>query len=427
MAVLDVAHPDINEFILSKTRAGTLQNFNISVAVGDDFMRAVLDDGEYELINPRTKTPVRRRSARDVFDTIAAAAWQCGDPGLVFLDEINRANPLLKVGRIEATNPCGEQPLLPWEPCNLGSINVAHFVSGEDFDYDALGETVDVAVHFLDNVVDASRFPLPEVSQAAQRSRKIGLGVMGFADALYLLNVPYDSERGLSVAEKLMEFISHRAHEASVKLAEHRGSFPLFEKSNWAETGMNAFRNATVTTVAPTGTIGLIAGVSSGIEPVFALRHWRRMAEGATLLETHPLFAKRMRQLGINADALFNTCASSGSIKDCAELPQKIRDVFVVARDIDPQWHVRMQAAFQKYTDNGVSKTVNLSRDATVGAVRKVYLLAHELHCKGITVYREGSKEEDLLHAGLPAAAGTEGLPSMGEDVEDLSGRCRCP
>jgi len=429
MAILDVNHPDILEFILCKTRPGFLENFNISVAVDDRFMEAVIEGREHVFINPRSGVETGRKPARDVFDLICSAAWQCGDPGLVFIDEVNRHNPLIQVAAIEATNPCGEQPLLPNESCNLGSINLSRFLRAGGIDFGRLGLIVEQAVHFLDNVIDANRYPLPEIDHASRRSRKIGLGVMGFADALYTLGMPYDSEVALELAQEVAQFITARGREASRKLGETRGSFPLFDQSAWPAHGFDSLRNATVTTVAPTGTIGLIAGASSGIEPVFALRYWRTMAEGTTLFETHPEFERRALEHGLDAEALFEKNAQNGSIQSCADVSEDIRKVFVVARDISPEWHVRMQAAFQAHTDAGVSKTVNLAHTATVDNVRKAFLLAHELHCKGITVYREGSRDRDVLQAEAPGSALAR-LPHLAPDScdPDAGAACRrCP
>jgi len=429
MAILDVDHPDVMEFILAKTRPGYLRNFNLSVAVTDAFMQAVENGTEHAFINRRTGKVTDRRPARDVFDLICAAAWQCGDPGLVFIDEINRHNPLMSVGRIEATNPCGEQPLLPYESCNLGSINLTRFVSDGGYDFQRLGEVIDEAVHFLDNVIDVNRYPLPEIERATRQSRKIGLGLMGFSDTLFMLDIPYDSQEALALAEKLMRFVTERARAASMRLGERRGPFPLLEKSTWPAMGYRTLRNATTTTIAPTGTIGLIAGVSSGIEPVFALRYWRTLAEGTTLFETHPEYMRRAIQLGLDIDALFAGCARSGSISECKEIPERMRRVFRVARDISPEWHVRMQAAFQKHTDAGVSKTVNLPRYATVADVRQAYLLAYRLKCKGITVYREGSKEAEVLRTG-PLVSPLGEVPRLGDEScepRENSGCARCP
>lgn len=425
MAMLHIGHSDALEFILAKTRPGHLENFNVSVAVDDAFMRAVAQDGTHRFVNPRSGETTSERPAREVFDLICSAAWQCGDPGLVFIDEVNRRNPLMSVAPIEATNPCGEQPLLPWESCNLGSLSLPRFVSDDGFDFDRLGEAVADAVRFLDDVIDVNRYPLPEITEATLKSRKIGLGVMGFSDALFRLNIPYDSEEAIELGGRVMRFVMERARATSVKLGETRGSFPLFPQSAWAQQGFDALRNATCTTVAPTGTIALIAGVSSGIEPVFALRHWRTMAEGTTLFETHPEFARRAERLHLDLEELFADCASDGSIRSCEQLPESLRRVFVVARDIPFEWHVRMQAAFQKYSDNGVSKTINLRRTATVEDVRQAYLLAHKLKCKGITIYREGSKDSEVLRTSNPADRLAR-MPHAAEESADPADATRC-
>jgi len=425
MAILDVTHPDIAEFVLAKESLDRLTNFNISVGVTDAFMQAVREGEEYDLIDPRTGRPGGRRSAAEVFELICSAAWHCGDPGLVFLDAINRGNPTPALGRIESTNPCGEQPLLAYESCNLGSINLVAFLRDGEIDYERLGRAVETSVHFLDNVIDANHYPIDAIRESTLRTRKIGLGVMGFADVLYRLNIPYDSEAGLETGQRIMRFVTERARMASAALGERRGSFPAFGDSVWPGRGFRALRNATVTTLAPTGTIGLIAGVSSGIEPVFALRYWRQMAEGVTLVETHPELAARARLGGLSEEEMLAACDAEGSVQRCAALPDDDRRVLVVARDITAEWHVRMQAAFQRHTDNGVSKTINLPREATVETVRHAYLLAHELGCKGITVYREGCRACDLLHAG--AAEG--GLPSIADEACEAPAvaRCRCP
>jgi ribonucleoside-diphosphate reductase alpha chain len=426
MAILDIGHPDAVDFVLSKTRPDYLENFNISIAITDAFLQAVMNEEDHEFIDWRTGHVVARSSARAVFGQICSAAWQCGDPGMVFLDEINRHNPLCDIAPIVSTNPCGEQPLLPFESCNLGSINLTCFVTKDGYDFDRLGEAVDDAVHFLDNVIDANKYPLSEIAEASLASRKIGLGVMGFSDTLFKLNVPYASEEALALAESVMGFITKRARQASAKLGEERGSFPLFERSVWPGRGFKALRNATCTTVAPTGTIGLIAGASSGIEPVFALRYWRTMAEGTTLFETHAEFERRAQAAGLPLEELFATCARTGSIQDCPDVPDDLKRVFTVARDIGPDWHVRMAAAFQKHTDNGVSKTINLPAAATVEDVKRAYLLAAELGCKGITVYREGSKADEVLQA----APEYPDVPHLTEESCDpIEGtRCRrCP
>jgi ribonucleoside-diphosphate reductase alpha chain len=396
MGILRCDHPDIEEFIKAKWEEGVLRNFNISVAVTDRFMEAVKKDEEYELINPRTKQVVRKVSARKIFNLIVEGAWRNGEPGLVFIDEINRHNPTPHVGEIEATNPCGEQPLLPYESCNLGSINLSKFVRGKDFDWERLKEVVWIATRFLDNVIDVNDYPIPEIEEMTKANRKIGLGVMGWADALFLLGVPYDSEEAIRLAEKVMKFIQEESHKASQALAEERGVFPNWKGSVWEKRGIK-MRNATTTTIAPTGTISIIANCSSGIEPVFALAYKRtNVLDGEEFFEVNPIFEKVLKERGLYSEELIAKVAESGSIQNL-DLPADIRRVFKTALEITPEWHVRMQAAFQKFTDNAVSKTINLPNSATRADVEKAFMLAYELKCKGITVYRDGSREEQVL------------------------------
>jgi len=400
MAILDVTHPDILKFIEVKSREGALTNFNISVAVTDEFMEAVEKDGEYRLINPRSGKVEEKLRARHAFDLIVTNAWRTGDPGLVFIDEINRHNPTPNIGEIYSTNPCGEQPLLPYESCNLGSINLAKMVKGGDLDWEKLRRVTRTAVHFLDNVIDANKYPVPEIAKITKANRKIGLGVMGFADMLIQLGIPYDSEEALATAEKVMKFISEEATKKSVETGKERSSFPNFNGSLWEKKGYKTIRNSTVTTVAPTGTISIIAGCSSGIEPIFAVAFVRNVMEGTRLLEIQPTFEKVAREKGFYSRDLMLKIAKTGSIQNIGEIPKEVRRVFVTALDIAPEWHVKMQAAFQKYVDNAVSKTVNLPPDATVEDVRKIYWLAYKLKCKGITIYRYGSKKEQVLYVG---------------------------
>ena len=400
MAILDVTHPDILRFIDVKSREGILTNFNISVAATDKFMDAVETDAEYDLINPRNRTPESRLRARHVFDLIVANAWRTGDPGLIFIDEINRHNHTPQVGEIRSTNPCGEQPLLPFESCNLGSINLAKMVKDRDVDWTKLRNVVRVAVHFLDNVIDVNKFPVLEIGELTQANRKIGLGVMGFADMLIILGIPYDSEEALAYAEKIMSFISDEAIKKSVEIAEKRGAFPNFTGSLWEKKGYKTIRNATVTTVAPTGTISIIAGCSGGIEPIFAVVFVRNVMEGTRLLEIQPTFEELAKERDFYSRDLMLEISKKGSIQTMERIPKDVRKIFVTSLDIDPEWHVRMQAAFQKHVDNAVSKTVNLPPEATVEDVRQVYLLAYKLKCKGITVYRYGSKAEQVLYVG---------------------------
>ncbi|MGD0495299.1 MAG: adenosylcobalamin-dependent ribonucleoside-diphosphate reductase [Candidatus Bathyarchaeia archaeon] len=399
MAILRVDHPDILEFITSKQQPGFLSNFNISVAATDVFMKAVEENEEYWLVNPRSKEKTRKLNARDVWTQMARSAWASGDPGVVFIDEINRHNPTPKVGMMESTNPCGEQPLLPYESCNLGSINLSRMVEDGKINFEKLRETVRNGVHFLDNVVDANTYPLKETEKITRANRKIGLGLMGFADMLIKLGVPYDSEQALSVGEKIMKFIEEEGHKKSVELGKERGSFPNFEESIWKDR-YSAMRNSTVTTVAPTGTISIIAGCSSGIEPIFAISFIRNVLSGTRLFETNPLFEMMSKERGFYSAKLLEEIAKTGSVQKINGVPEDIKKLFVTALDIKPEWHVRMQAAFQKHTDNAVSKTVNLPTEATVEDVRQTYDLAWKLKCKGVTVFRYGSKPEQVLYIG---------------------------
>ncbi len=398
MGVLIVNHPDIAEFIACKEHGG-LENFNISVAITDEFMRLCKLDRSIELINPRTGNVSGEMNARDLMVMMATYAWRRGDPGVIFIDRINALHPI--PGLIEATNPCGEQPLLPFESCNLGSVNLSRMVERGEMCWDKLEECVRLGVRFLDDVIDANRFPLPQIEEATLRSRKIGLGVMGFAEMLIQLGVSYASEEALRIAEEVMGFITRVAREESCRLGGERGSFPLFEESSLRE--WDAMRNATVTTIAPTGSISIIAGTSSGIEPLFAVSFVRNVLEGARLIETSPLFEKMASERGILTPTLRAEVARRGSIQEIAGIPDDLKELFLTALDIKPEQHVRMQAAFQKHTDNAVSKTVNLPAKASVSDVLKVYQLAYELGCKGITVYRYGSREQ-VLYLGEPEA-----------------------
>ncbi len=396
MGILRVDHPDILEFISAKS-GSSLRNFNISVAVTDEFL-AALEKGEtYDLVNPRTGKSAGRLPAADVFDLAASNAWTSGDPGLVFIDEMNRHNPTLAAGVFEATNPCGEQPLVSYESCNLGSIDVSRFVSGGDFDWERLAGTIEKAVHFLDNVIDANRFPLEAIRKMTLANRKIGLGVMGFAEALILMGIPYNSEEALAVAGKLMKFVANRARAASEALGRERGSFPNFEKSIWSARGLEALRNATVTTIAPTGTISIIAGCSSGIEPLFAVSYFRSIMEGTLLLEENEHFRRIAQKRGFYSRDLLAEIAQTGSCRGVEAVPEDVKRLFVTAFDISPEWHLRMQAAFQEYTDNAVSKTVNLPRSASVGDVKRIFRQAADLQLKGVTVYRYGSRASQPL------------------------------
>lgn len=404
MGVLRADHPDILQFITAKAMEGSLVNFNISVGVNDVFMEAVKKDQEYDLINPRTGKPERGLRAREVFDLIVNMAWRTGDPGIIFLEEINRHNPTPNLGQMESTNPCGEVPLLPYESCNLGSINLAKMIKDGDIDWEKLRKTVRTAVHFLDNIIDVNKYPIPEIEAATKSTRKIGLGIMGFAEMLLEQGIPYDSDQALAKAEEVMKFISEEGIKMSVELAEKRGSFPAFKGSLWEKRGYKKMHNATVTTIAPTGTISIIAGTTSGIEPLFAISYIRNVMGGIQLLEVNPAFERIAKERGFYSQELMVKLSKLGSIRKVEEIPEDVRRVFVTAFDVAPEWHVRMQATFQKYVDNAVSKTVNLPHHATHDDVRKVYLLAYKLKCKGITIYRYGSKAEQVLQIASPSA-----------------------
>ena len=401
MAILRIDHPDIMEFVYSKKDGKELNNFNISVALTREFMEALRDNTTYPLIDPMSRNERGRLNARDVYYAIVNQAWENGDPGVIFLDRINGDNPTPEIGEIESTNPCGEQPLLPFEACNLGSINLAKFVihEGERLGIDerGLGETVALAVRFLDDAIDMSKYPLDEIAEMTRGNRKIGLGVMGFADMLYQMGIPYNSAEALSLAEKVMSFIQEESKKASTVLAEERGVFPNFGRSVFKDRRNCRYRNATTTTIAPTGTVSIIAGCSSGIEPLFGLSFSRNVMDADGLTEINPYFEMVARERGFFSGELMDRVAESGTLREIEEIPADVKEVFVTAHDISPEWHVKMQAAFQHYTDNGVSKTVNLPHDATLADVLKIYNLAYELGCKGVTIYRDGSKDRQVL------------------------------
>jgi ribonucleoside-diphosphate reductase alpha chain len=402
MAILNIDHPDILEFITAKEDGASLTNFNISVALTDAFLKAVEDGTDYPLRNPRDGSELSSLNAREVFALIVKKAWLNGEPGIVFIDRINEKNTVRKAGLIESTNPCGEQPLLPYESCNLGSINLNKFIikSGGDeyaLDREGLRETAALAVRFLDNVIEVNRYPLEIIKEMTHANRKIGLGVMGFADLLIRLGVPYDSEQAVSLAEEVMSLIQDSSREESRALAVERGAFPNFHLSEFAEKGEAPLRNATTTTIAPTGTISIIAGSSSGIEPIFALAYVRNVMDNDRLIESNPLFEDTARANGFYTPEVISQVADHGSVSGVDGVPEKFRKIFVTAHDISPEWHIRLQAAFQKYTDNAVSKTVNFSNEATVEDIEKVYTLAYRLGCKGVTVYRDGSRDSQVL------------------------------
>jgi ribonucleoside-diphosphate reductase alpha chain len=401
MGILRVDHPDISEFIYCKKTNNSLNNFNISVGLTDTFIKAVRKKAKYDLIDPSNQKKIEKKDAAELYQALVNQAWLNGDPGIIFLDRINRDNTTPDLGDIESTNPCGEQPLLPMEACNLGSINLAKFVIAKenrmDIDYESLKETVHLSVMFLDNTIDMSKYPLEEIDKMVKGNRKIGLGVMGFADLLFMLNIPYDSEKAIEIAEKVMKFIQEESHAASKELAKERGVFNNFNKSIYKKQKGSQYRNATTTTIAPTGTLSIIADCSSGIEPLFAISFTRRVMDNDELVEVNPYFEKVAKERGFYSLELMTIIARSGSIRDIDGIPDDIKKVFVTSHDVAPEWHIRMQAAFQKYTDNAVSKTVNLPHDASVDEVMNIYDLAYDLGCKGVTIYRDGSKENQVL------------------------------
>ncbi|MBN1585142.1 adenosylcobalamin-dependent ribonucleoside-diphosphate reductase [Candidatus Uhrbacteria bacterium] len=407
MGVLRVDHPDIVEFIDAKCQEGSLANFNVSVAVTDAFMRAAEKGGKYRCRDPRTGRSVGERDARQVFDHIVRCAWQSGDPGIIFIDQVNRMNPTRHTGLIDATNPCGEVPLHHWESCNLGSVNLAKCVSGRflkgRIDWGKLRGLIRDGVRFLDDVITANRYPLPQCREIADRNRRIGLGLMGLAEAFVMMGIPYDSDRAVRLAGKLARFLADESHRASSDLARERGSFPSFRGSLWQKRGWKRMRNATTTTIAPTGTISIIAGCSSGIEPLFAISYVRNVLDGAQLIETTPLFERLAREKGIWGGDLALRVAATGSVQDIDGLTAEEKRLFRTALEIPVMRHVAMQAAIQKHVDNAVSKTVNLPNEAAPGDVREVYLKAWKSRCKGVTVYRYGSKARQVLNVGLNA------------------------
>lgn len=406
MGILRVDHPDIMEFIKAKERDGELNNFNLSIALTETFMKAVEKKEDFDLIAPNTGQVVSTLNAREVFNILVQKAWESGDPGIVFLDRINRDNPTPKLGAIESTNPCGEQPLLPYEACNLGSINLGKcFAKGKnghdsEVDWDELKRIVHLSVRFLDNVIDASQYPLPQITEMVETNRKIGLGVMGWADLLYQLKVPYNSQTAVDLAERVMKFVHDESRSASKQLAAERGAFPAYEGSTFGEANLGPYRNATTTTIAPTGTLSIIAGCSSGVEPLFALSFVRNVMDNDKLVETNPFFEQAVKNADAYSKSLMEEIAKVGSIRKMDHLPEELRRVYVTSMDIEPLWHLKMQAAFQKYTDNAVSKTVNLPNSATKEDIWDIYWKAYEYGCKGVTAYRDGSKTSQVLCTG---------------------------
>ncbi len=404
MGILNVDHPDIMKFITAKEDMKALTNFNISVALTSEFMEAVKSGADYDLINPRTQESAGRLNAREVFDKIVDMAWRTGDPGIVFIDRINEANPTPQLGKIESTNPCGEQPLLPYESCNLASINLSKMTkkkgAGYEMDYPRLAQTVRTAVRFLDNVIDVNKFPLKQIEEMTKKTRKIGLGIMGFADMLVMLGVPYNSPEALDVAGELMRFINEEALKASVELAKERGVFPAIKGSVYDVPGGPRVRNATRTTIAPTGTLSMIAGCSSGIEPLFALSYTKTVLDGTPFVEVNPYFEEAAKKGGFYSEELMKKLAEGAHLGEIKGVPEKVRTVFVTAHEITPEWHVKMQAAFQTSTDNAVSKTINFPHEATREDVARAYMLAYEEGLKGITIYRDRSRDSQVLTTG---------------------------
>ena len=406
MGILRVDHPDILEFITAKSEEGILNNFNISVALTDEFMEAVKKKKKYNLINPRDGQIQKQLDANKVFDLIVDYAWKNGEPGVIFIDRINKDNPTPKLGEIESTNPCGEQPLLPFESCNLGSINLSKMIKKKtarsknwEIDWEKLKQTTFNAVHFLDNVIEVNRYPLLKIEKLTKGNRKIGLGIMGFADMLIKLKIPYNSSKALTIGKNIMKFIQDQGRAASVELAKQRGVFPNFRDSIYNQKNMPRVRNATITTIAPTGTIGIIAGTSSAIEPIFAVAYTRKYVLGnQELIEVNPIFEEIAKERGFWSKKLIEDISIKGSVQDIKEVPADVKKIFVTALDIKPEDHIKMQAAFQKYVDNATSKTINFPYSASEDDIRKAYIMSYDLGCKGVTFYRNESRKQQVLN-----------------------------
>ena len=417
MGILRIDHPDILDFIDAKANNAEITNFNISVGITEDFMKAVESSSDYDLVDPHSKAVVSKLNAKEVFEKIVDAAWRNGEPGIIFLDRLNRDNVVPKQGEIESTNPCGEQPLLPYESCNLGSINLVNMLKEEggkyDFDWVKLERTVENAVHFLDNVIDVNKYPLESIDFTTKQTRKIGLGVMGWADSLLMLGIPYNSDEATELGEKVMRFISEKGRDMSAELAKTRGAFPLFAESTFPQD--RPLRNATITTIAPTGTLSIIANCSSGVEPIFGFVYIRNIMDNTEMIEVNPILKQELEKRGLYSEDLMKQIAKEGTIAHIESLPEDLRKVFVCAHDISPEDHVKMQAAFQKHTDNAVSKTVNFANSATREDVAEVYNLAFKLGCKGVTIYRDGSRDSQVLNIGKVKKEGDE--ESKAEDI----------
>jgi ribonucleoside-diphosphate reductase alpha chain len=412
MGILRVDHPDISEFIRAKDDLKSLSNFNISVAVTDEFMEKTIKGDDYELVNPRTGVIVGTKNAADVLDEIAESAWRIGDPGLIFIDEVNRRNPAPVLGQIKATNPCGEVPLLPFEACVLGSINLNQMVKAGEMDWERIDEITRIGVRLLDGAIDASRYPLIQTEEVVKGNRKIGLGIMGFADSLIRMGLVYGSRESLEMAKKVIVHIASSAQKESASIAEEMGSFPNIELSKVPAPQ----RNLTILSIAPTGTISMIGGCSSGIEPLYAISYTKHVLDGKHLMEVNPLFMELCRERGIFSKELMREVSKRHSIQGMREIPEELRELFVTAQDISPEAQVRMQAAFQEVVDNAVSKTINLPSSVTEGEISEIFYLAYKMRCKGITIYREGSKPGQVLTVEEHATCPICGSPIRGEE-----------